>query len=191
MAQPFGAKKNKQKKAEPFENEAKELFPPEEIEKYKLFFDENFNLATKKEPADRMKIKELGIVLRSLKLYPTEAELMDMMEEMDPENTGFLAFFPLLILIHRKMETTNEDEIFQAFKVFDEDQDGIILLEELRQGLCKVGEKLSFLEWKELEKQTLKAAKAEELEGSFHYEQFINKMTAEPKKKKGKKGKKT
>ncbi|XP_056635545.1 uncharacterized protein LOC130444417 [Diorhabda sublineata] len=179
--------KKKQKKLEPYELEVNELFTPEEIEQFALFF-ENFNLATKKEPKRRMNIKELGLVLRTLKLYPTEAELLDMVEEMDPNQTGFLEFFPLLVLIHRKMQTTDENEIYEAFKIFDEDQDGIVDLAELHQAVTKVGEKLTFLEWKELEKQTLKIAGVEDQEGVFKYREFIDTMMAEPKKKK--KGKK-
>ena len=64
--------------------------------------------------------KELGTVMRSLGQNPTEAELQDMINEVDADGNGTIDFPEFLTMMARKMrDTDSEEEIKEAFKVFD------------------------------------------------------------------------
>merc|ERR1712093_385429 len=71
--------------------------------------------------------KELGTVMRSLGQNPTEAELQDMINEVDADGNGTIDFPEFLTLMARKMQDSDsEEEIKEAFKVFDKDGNGFI-----------------------------------------------------------------
>jgi calmodulin len=82
--------------------------------------------------------------MRALGQNPTESELQEMIKEVDPTNSGGIVFNDFMILMKKKMtDTDNEDEIKEAFRVFDRDNDGIISAAELRHIMTTLGEKLS------------------------------------------------
>ncbi|MCL7046583.1 hypothetical protein MKW94_024673 [Papaver nudicaule] len=64
--------------------------------------------------------KELGTVMRSLGQNPAEAELQDMINEVDADGIGTIDFPEFLNLMGRKMkDTDSEEELMEAFRVFD------------------------------------------------------------------------
>lgn len=70
-------------------------------------------------------VEELGQVIRSLGQNPSEADLQDMINEVDVDGNGDIDFDEFLTLIATKMEAVEEeDELKEAFKVFDKDGDG-------------------------------------------------------------------
>jgi len=78
-------------------------------------------------------LEELGTVIRSLGQNPTEEELHDMISEVDVNGNGTIEFGEFLCLMARKMkETDAEEELKEAFKVFDKDQNGYISASEVR-----------------------------------------------------------
>jgi calmodulin len=106
--------------------------------------------------------------MRSLGQNPTEAELQDMINEVDADGNGEIDFPEFLTMMARKMkDTDSEEEIKEAFKVFDKNGDGKISAAELRHvmtsigmalpnridGLTGVGEKLSDQEVDEMIKE--------------------------------------
>eukprot|EP00455_Lapot_gusevi_P025384 TRINITY_DN2667_c0_g3_i1.p1 TRINITY_DN2667_c0_g3~~TRINITY_DN2667_c0_g3_i1.p1 ORF type:complete len:147 (-),score=38.56 TRINITY_DN2667_c0_g3_i1:90-530(-) len=76
---------------------------------------------------------ELGIAMRSLDQNPTEAELHDMVYGFD--GSGTIDFPEFLTIMTRKMRDT-EEEMIEAFKVFDKHGTGFLSADELRHVLC-------------------------------------------------------
>ena len=103
-------------------------------------FKEAFSLFDK-DGSGSISAVELGTVMRSLGQNPTEAELQDMINEVDTGGDGAGAgdgeidFNEFLVMMAKKMkDTDSEEEIKEAFKVFDKDGNGFISAAELRYG---------------------------------------------------------
>jgi len=88
--------------------------------------------------------KDLGTVIRALGKNPTEAELQDIINEVDPNGDGTVDFPAFLTIMARKMKDTDtEEDIVEAFRVFDKDGAGTISAAELRHVMTNLGEKLT------------------------------------------------
>ncbi|KAL0740059.1 LOW QUALITY PROTEIN: hypothetical protein Bca4012_081572 [Brassica carinata] len=103
--------------------------------------------------------KELATVMRSRGQNPTEAELQDMINEVDENGNGTIDFPKFLNLMAWKMKNTDsEEELKEAFRVFDKnqsgfisaaeicddkDQSGFISAAEVRHVMTNLGEKLT------------------------------------------------
>lgn len=78
-------------------------------------------------------MEELGTAIRALDLHPTVEELQIMMNEVDTDGNGTIEFEEFLNLMARKMkESEAEQELMEAFRVFDKDQDGYISPSEVQ-----------------------------------------------------------
>ncbi|XP_062203323.1 uncharacterized protein LOC133905527 [Phragmites australis] len=118
--------------------------------------------------------KELGTVMRSLGQSPTEAELQDMVDEVDADGSGAIDFHEFLTLLARKMRDAGaDDELREAFRVFDQDQNGFISRDELRHVLENLGERLSDEELAEM----LREADVDG-DGQINYTEFAKVMMA-------------
>ena len=88
--------------------------------------------------------KDLGTVIRALGKNPTEAELQDIINEVDPNGDGTVDFPSFLTIMARKMKDQDtEEDIIEAFRVFDKDGNGTISAAELRHVMTNLGEKLT------------------------------------------------
>ncbi|KAL0735359.1 hypothetical protein Bca4012_011569 [Brassica carinata] len=118
--------------------------------------------------------KELGTVMRSLGQNPTEAELQDMINEVDADGNGTIDFPEFLNLMARKMkDTDSEEELKEAFRVFDKDQNGFISAAELRHVMTNLGEKLTDEEVDEM----IREADVDG-DGQINYDEFVKVMMA-------------
>ncbi|TKY61392.1 Calmodulin protein 8 [Spatholobus suberectus] len=119
-------------------------------------------------------IEELGTAIRSLDENPTVEELQIMMNEVDTDGNGTIEFGEFLNLMARKMkETEAEEELKEAFRVFDKDQDGYISPSELRSVMRTIVEKVT-------EEEVEQMVKEADLDGDglVDYEEFVRMLLA-------------
>merc|ERR1712224_784851 len=113
--------------------------------------------------------KELGTVMRSLGQNPTEAELQDMINEVDADGNGTIDFPEFCTLMARKMkDTDSEEELKEAFRVFDKDVNGFISAAELRHIMTNLGEEVD---------EMIREADIDG-DGQINYEEFVKVMMA-------------
>ncbi|KRZ11451.1 Calmodulin, partial [Trichinella zimbabwensis] len=136
-------------------------------------FQEAFNLFDK-DGDGKITSQELGIVMRSLGQRPTESELRDMVNEVDEDGNGTIEFDEFLQMMSRKMkDSDSEQELKEAFQVFDKDKDGFISAAELHYVMTNLGEKLTDEEVQEMIREA-------DLDGDglVNYNEFVKMMTA-------------
>ncbi|XP_034876361.1 calmodulin-1-like [Mirounga leonina] len=111
--------------------------------------------------------------MRSLGQNPTEAELQGMIEA-DADGNGTSDFPEFLTVMARKMkDTDSEEEIPEAFRVFDKDGNSYVSAVELRHVMTNLGEKLADEEVDEM----IRGADIGG-DGQVNYEEFVQMMTA-------------
>uniref|UniRef100_A0A2I2Y8S0 EF-hand domain-containing protein n=1 Tax=Gorilla gorilla gorilla TaxID=9595 RepID=A0A2I2Y8S0_GORGO len=82
------------------------------------------------------------ITTKKLGTNPTEAELQDMINEVDAHGNGTTDFPEFLTMMARKMkDTDSEEEIRETFCVFDKDGNGYISGVELHHVMANLGVK--------------------------------------------------
>ncbi|XP_031840021.1 calmodulin-alpha isoform X1 [Nomia melanderi] len=136
-------------------------------------FKEAFMLFDKDEDGT-ITMAELGVVMRSLGQRPSETELRDMVNEVDQDGNGTIEFNEFLQMMSKKMKGADgEDELREAFRVFDKNNDGMISSKELRHVMTNLGEKLS-------EEEVDDMIKEADLDGDgmVNYEEFVTILTS-------------
>ena len=118
--------------------------------------------------------KELANVMRSLNQDPSEAELIEMIAEVDQNGNGKIDFEEFVTLMNRRSkETDTEEEVINAFRVFDKDANGLISSTELRHIMTTLGDKLTEEEVDEM----IREADIDG-DGYINYEEFVRMMMA-------------
>lgn len=131
-------------------------------------FKETFSLFDKNGDG-QICTKDLGIYMRSQGQNPSEAELQDMIYEVDADNNGTIDFPEFLTMMVRKLkDTDSEEEIREAFKVFDRDNNGYISVTELRHVMNAIGEHLTDEEVDEMMREADQNG-----DGRIDYNEFV------------------
>jgi len=113
--------------------------------------------------------KELGDIMKGLGQNPSEAELQNLINEVDIEGNGTIDLKEFIGLMAKKMkEPENEEEIIEAFKVFDKDGNGLISSDELLHVMTSLGDNLTIEEVEEL----IKDADLDK-DGYINYAEFV------------------
>ncbi len=118
-------------------------------------------------------IKELGTVIENLGQNPSEADLKEMIKEVDLDGNGDIDFNEFLVLMASKMRThDSEEEMYEAFKVFDKDGNGYVGRKDFSIIMKHLGEELTDEEIEEILKDW-----DEDDDGQLNFEEFKNMMT--------------
>jgi calmodulin len=134
-------------------------------------FKEAFNLFDK-DGDGAISVKELGTVMRALGNNPTESELQDIINELDQNQDNTIDFPEFMnIMAKRGKEGDTEEELIEAFKVFDKDGNGFISAAELRHVMTNLGEKLTDDEVDEMIKEA-----DTDGDGQINYHEFVKMM---------------
>jgi len=116
--------------------------------------------------------KQLANVMRSLNQDPTEEELNEMIEEVDLDKNGEVDFEEFVTLMNRRSKETDiEEEVLNAFKVFDKDGNGLISNTELRHIMMTLGDQLTEEEIDDMIREA-----DSDGDGYINYEDFIKNM---------------
>lgn len=124
-----------------------------------------------KDGDGKIQAQELGTVVRSLGLNPTEAEVQDIIRNLI--RGGTFGFPELLQVVASLLSgaRTSEDEIREAFKVFDRDGNGYVNAAELKHVMTNLGEKLTDSEVDEMIREI-----DVEGDGQINYEELVRLM---------------
>jgi len=117
--------------------------------------------------------KDIGTVIRTLGYFPTESELAQIIEEADAEGMGWVDIADFLKIMAKKCKEPidTEEDIRQAFRVFDKESNGFIPAAEIRQVLTTIGDVLEEEEIDELIRQA-----DVDGDGQVNYEEFVTRM---------------
>jgi len=139
--------------------------PEAKLEEYKeifSFFD--------RDGGGTITTVELGQVMRTFGWTPSESDLQEMINEIDQDGNGCISFNEFIYLMNKSVHEDGdiEEEIREAFRVFDREGHGFITSHDLSQVLTTLGDKLSEEESEEL----IKEADIDG-DGNVNYEEFV------------------
>ncbi|XP_077988375.1 uncharacterized protein LOC144442857 isoform X1 [Glandiceps talaboti] len=124
-------------------------------------------------------VTELGFVVNALGMSATAQDLQDMMDAVDEDahtygnlrsstkGNGTIDFPEFLTVMAKKLKEADDDELKEAFQVFDKDNGGSISYAELRGVIRNLGEDLTDAEID----QMVRAADADG-NGEIDFEEF-------------------
>lgn len=89
-------------------------------------------------------LEELGAFMKRMGLAPSDADLRRMIGEVDADQNGVIDFAEFVTLMARKMNNADkENEIREAFNVYDKDRSGKISKQDLLATMRALGAQLS------------------------------------------------
>ncbi|KAI8806421.1 hypothetical protein BJ742DRAFT_816777 [Cladochytrium replicatum] len=118
--------------------------------------------------------REVGTIIRSLGVYPSEEQLKAWIKEMEPdEPNGYIMFerfskVALRILTSNSTGRDDEEKLYRAFRTLDGERKGYLLPGELREALMNEGEQFSKEEMEEMI-----MACTDPTEGKIYYEDYV------------------
>ena len=86
---------------------------------------------------------ELGNILKSQGFAPTNQELLEMIADVDENEDDKINFEEFLILMHSRLKKADiENELNEAFSVYDKNGSGIISIREFKKIMNSLGDKI-------------------------------------------------
>ncbi|KAJ8308337.1 hypothetical protein KUTeg_013211 [Tegillarca granosa] len=101
-------------------------------------------------------ISEIGAIIRSLGLNPTQEEINNLVDTYEDSGNGQIDYVELMTIVARmRLEPQDtEESLREAFRSFDNSRNGVLSLEELQDIMTRHGEKLTEEEMKEMLEDT-------------------------------------
>lgn len=114
-------------------------YTPELIQEIHKHFD-----SVDKDHDGKIPVKDIQLVMKSLEEQISDSDLKKMLKELEISSSGSIKFDEFIYILTRQMrENDAEEELQEAFKVFDRDGDGKIPKDELSLIMKNIGEPLS------------------------------------------------
>ena len=113
---------------------------------------------------------EIGTVMRSLGQMPTQEEVAGIVKGVGSASVDFPEF--LTVMSKNMKPPASEEEIKEAFRVFDKEGDGFVSASELRHVMTNLGEKLTEDEIDEMITEA-----DDDSDGQIKYAEFVKMMT--------------
>ncbi|XP_068587920.1 dynein regulatory complex protein 8 [Cebidichthys violaceus] len=132
------------------------------------------------ESNNRVDVREMGTIICSLGCFPTQADLHDIIAEVEEDHTGFISltrFLPVMtkVLLEHRFPPIPEDVLLQAFEVLDKDKKGCLEPEELTKYMTQEGELFT-----QEEVDEMLTALADNEENRVYYKDLISQLTIDP-----------
>lgn len=122
-------------------------------EEQKLELQEAFNMFDT-DGSGKIQANELRVALRALGFEPSKDELRRMITDVDKKGDGLLDFPQFMEAIVKKIsEPDTEEEIMKSFRLFDQNGDGQIDINDLKYVADLIGESMSQEELYEMIKE--------------------------------------
>ena len=118
--------------------------------------------------------RELANAMYSMGQMPTDDEVNAMIEEVDLNKDGKIDLDEFITLMTKApADTQTQEEVINAFRVFDKEGNGLISSEELKHIMMTIGDKMT-----EEEAQEMVTEADIDEDGMINYEEFVTMMMA-------------
>ena len=115
---------------------------------------------------------ELANILKAIDIDASSQEIKEILEEIELEENGEIDFDSFINIINRREKYVDtEEEVLNAFKIFDKEGNGLININELKHIMLTVGKNLSEPEINDM----LKEADIDG-DGYINYEEFVRSL---------------
>ena len=115
---------------------------------------------------------ELSKIFKAINIEPSDEELKEIIKKLDLEVKKEINYEEFLSIINqREKDVDLEEEVLNAFKVFDKDGNGLINVNELKNIMMNIGNN-----WSENEINELLDNADIDMDGFINYEEFVRTM---------------
>ncbi|CAL8143778.1 unnamed protein product [Orchesella dallaii] len=125
-------------------------------------------------------VREVGTMVRSLDLCPTEAEVQEIIGHVEESTTkgvvkleSFVKHISFVIMEGTKYRQRTKEEMMRFFYKLDKEKKGVIDPAKIKAQICKDGEPFTFEEADEMVTFAM-----DKDDGLIHYEQYVDTIVA-------------
>ena len=135
-------------------------------ENYKSFFDKYDS-----NKDGNVNSIELANILKAIDINASDEEIKEIIAEIDLEGNGEINFEKFVSIVNRRdKDVDNEEEVLNAFKLFDKEGNGLININDLKHIMLTCGNNFSETEINDLLKADI------DMDGYINYEEFIRSL---------------
>ena len=103
-----------------------------------------FSLFSDGKNKQQTHISNLPSILKGLDILLSEKEMEEAKKTYDPTNTSYITVQAIIDIASNRLQCTEtREDLIDAMKVFDDDNDGKLTVEQFKNSLTKYGDKIS------------------------------------------------